>query len=66
MTYTQFLKISKDNKFVMRLTFDGEYLSFDVNSREDLNSIQKCRYDKVNFNHFKEEKLIKVYKTTKN
>ncbi len=66
MTYTQFLKISEGNKFVMCLTLDGEYLSFDINNKEDFNNVQKGKYDKVNFNRFNGEKLIKAYKTTKN
>lgn len=65
MTYNRFLRVSEDNKFIMYLSLDREYISFNINNEKDFNNVQKSRYSKVNFNRFKGEKLIEVYKTTK-
>ena len=65
MTYNRFLRVSEDNKFIMYLSLDREYISFNINNEKDFNNVQKSRYSKVNFNRFKGEKLVEVYKTTK-
>jgi hypothetical protein len=62
MKYDDFLSISDNNLFVKLLSFEGEWLEFEVNNQEDIDNIVNLQYNKVNFKHFKDNKFFKEYK----
>jgi hypothetical protein len=57
MKYDDFLSISDNNLFVKLLSFEGEWLEFEVNNQEDIDNIVNLQYNKVNFKHFKDNKF---------
>jgi hypothetical protein len=72
MTYEEFLKPKwgqhqSNNIYFVRLSFEGDWLEFEINNEEDFINVTTLQYNRLNFKEFRNNTLFKeCFKSAEN